>query len=72
MLITNPYSAVVAGEKNEATSSRRCGRRSRTARILPFGAGFGNGDGVVKDGLTVNPFYEDKDNHFRVPTRTRS
>ena len=66
MLITNPYSAVVAGEKNEAYIEPQVRSAVADSAHPSIGAGFGNGDGVVKDGLTVNPFYEDKDNHFRV------
>ena len=66
MLITNPYSVVVAGEKNEAYIEPQVRSAVADSAHPSIGAGFGNGDGVVKDGLTVNPFYEDKDNHFRV------
>lgn len=66
MLITNPYSAVVAGEKNEAYTEPQVRSAVADSAHPSIGAGSGNGDGVVKDGLTVTPFYEDKDNHFRV------
>lgn len=66
MLITNPYSAVVAGEKNEAYTDPQVRSTVADSAHPSIGAGSGNGDGVVKDGLTVTPFYEDKDNHFRV------
>ncbi len=65
MLITNPYSAVVAGEKNEAYTDPQARLTVADSAHPSIGAGSGNGDGV-KDGLTVIPFYEDKDIDFRV------
>ena len=65
MLITNPYSAVVAGEKNEAYIEPQVRSAVADSAHPSIGAGSGNGDGVVKDGLTVTPFFEDKENHFR-------
>lgn len=66
MLITNPYSAVVAGGKNKAYIEPQVRSTVADSAHPSIGAGSRNGDGVVKDGLTVTPFYEDKDNHFRV------
>ena len=57
MLITNPYSAVVAGEKNEAYTDPQVRSTVADSAHPSIGAGSGNGDGVVKDGLTVTPFY---------------